>query len=161
MKPNLNQSPFKIRPFFLDTGHFFPDSNHFSFKSVNFWHNKHRIWSNQWFLITICQRSRCVSKHSGDNRVHLKPTTTRRQPEPMNPLLLWVGCELKNHPPDLVQVNCGLGKNPTRPTHGQPYTLVPKVLKPNKLPLWQSVTKHITKNKMLKVKQPIQLKSSN
>ena len=115
----------------------------------------------QWFLITICQRSRCVSKHSGDNRVHLKPTTTRRQPEPMNPLLLWVGCELKNHPPDLVQVNCGLGKNPTCPTHGQPYTLVPKVLKPNKLPLWQSMTKHITKNKMLKVKQPIRLKSSN
>ena len=105
--------------------------------------------------------SRRISKHSDDNRVHLKPTTTRRQPKPMNPLLLRVGCALKNHPPDLVQVSCGLGKNPTRPTHGQPYTLVPKVLEPNKLPLWQSMTKHITKNKMLKVKQPIQLKSSN
>ena len=31
-------------------------------------------------------------------------------------------------------------------------TLVLKVLKPNKLSLWQSVTKHITKIKMLKVK---------
>ena len=31
--------------------------------------------------------------------------------------------------------------------------LVPKVLEPN-LPLWQSVTKHITKIKMLKGKQP-------
>ena len=30
--------------------------------------------------------------------------------------------------------------------------LVPKVLEPNNLPLWQSVTKHITRNKMLKVK---------
>ena len=31
-------------------------------------------------------------------------------------------------------------------------TLVPKVVEPNNLPLWQSVTKHITRNKMLKVK---------
>ena len=30
--------------------------------------------------------------------------------------------------------------------------LVPKVLEPNNLLLWQSVTKHITQNKMLKVK---------
>ena len=30
--------------------------------------------------------------------------------------------------------------------------LVPKVLEPNNLPLWQSVTKHIIRNKMLKVK---------
>ena len=29
--------------------------------------------------------------------------------------------------------------------------LVPKVLEPNNVPLWQSVTKHITRNKMLKV----------
>ena len=64
----------------LKSGHFFPDFNHFfqistffsrfqpffpisaiffqilatfSLKSVDFWHNKHRIWPNQWFLITI------------------------------------------------------------------------------------------------------------
>ena len=30
--------------------------------------------------------------------------------------------------------------------------LVPKVLDPNNIPLWESVTKHITRNKMLKVK---------
>ena len=30
--------------------------------------------------------------------------------------------------------------------------LVPKVLEPNNLPLWKSVTKYITQNKMLKVK---------
>ena len=130
VKPNPNRSPFKIRPFFQ-----IPTT--FSLKSVDFWHNKHRIWLNQWFLITICQksrqirwdltgswmdlaRSRRVSKHSGDNQVHQKPTTTRRQPELMNPLLLRVGCRLKNHPPDLVRVDCGLGKNPTCPTHGQP-----------------------------------------
>ena len=90
---------------FLDSGYFFQIPAIFSFKSVNFWHNKHRIWPKQWFLITICQkahrildgsskispdlvRSRCVSKHSDDNRVYPKPTTTRWQPEPTNPLLL-------------------------------------------------------------------------
>ena len=31
--------------------------------------------------------------------------------------------------------------------------LVPKVLEPNKLPIWQSVTKHITKMKCLKLKK--------
>ena len=30
--------------------------------------------------------------------------------------------------------------------------LVPKILDLNNIPLWQSVTKHITQNKMLKVK---------
>ena len=36
--------------------------------------------------------------------------------------------------------------------------LVPKILEPNKLPLWQSVTKHSTKIKCSKYKQPIQIK---
>ena len=31
--------------------------------------------------------------------------------------------------------------------------LVPKVLEPNKLPIWQSVTKHIKKMKCLKLKK--------
>ena len=38
-------------------------------------------------------------------------------------------------------------------SHQQSFNiLVPKVLEPIKLPLWQSVTKHITLNRKLKVK---------
>ena len=81
----------------------------------------HRILDGSSKISPDLVRFRRISKHSVDNRVHLKPTTTRWQPKPTNPLLLWVDCELKNHPPDLVRVGCRLGKNPTRLTHGQPY----------------------------------------
>ena len=55
------------------------------------------------------------------DRFHSKPTTTRQRPELTNLLMLRIGWGLKNHPPELLRVGCGLGKNPTRPTHGQPY----------------------------------------
>ena len=51
---------------------------------------------------------------------HLKPTTTCRWSEPTNLLLLRVDYELKNHPPKLLRVDCGLGKNSTHSTYGQP-----------------------------------------
>ena len=110
-------------------GNFFQIPATFSLKSVDFWHHKHRIWPNQWFLITIWQKSRRiqldltgswmarrVSKDSSDNRVHPKPTTTRRQSEPTNPLLLWVGCGLKNDHPILYGSVAGWAKTrPARP----------------------------------------------
>ena len=81
----------------------------------------HQILDGSSKISLDLERSRRILKHSDDNRVHPKPTTTRWQPELTNSLLLQVGCGLKNHPPNLVWVGCELGKNLTRPTHGQPY----------------------------------------
>ena len=81
------------------------------------------------------------------DRFHPKPTTTRRRLKSMNPLLLRVSCRLKNHPPELLWVSCGLGKNPTRPTHGQPYW---HVNTPSKV---QVTTENLTKYKV-----PMQMK---
>ena len=54
MKPDPNQSPFKIWQFFQIPAIFskfrplfFQISATFSLKFVDFWHNKHRIWPNQ------------------------------------------------------------------------------------------------------------------
>ena len=60
--------------------------------------------------------ARRISKCSSDNRVHPKPTTTRRRSEPTNPLLLWVGCGLKNDHPILYGSVAGWEKTrPARP----------------------------------------------
>ena len=54
MKPDPNQSPFKIWQFFQIPAIFskfrqlfFQISATFSLKFVDFWHNKHQIWPNQ------------------------------------------------------------------------------------------------------------------
>ena len=140
VKPDLNWSPFRFRPFFqiliiffLDSTHFFPDFGPFFSRFRSFFH------LNSWISGTIntgSSRTSDFSSRFGRNltgfdgispdlgwiwqdlagfgeisprfegfrwdQFHPKPTTTRRQPELTNLLLLLVSCGLKNHPPELL-----------------------------------------------------------
>ena len=145
VKPDLNQSPFKIqqffqilaifsrfRPFFSKFRPFF-HLNPLIFGTINTESGQTNDFSLR-FARKSCQiqrdligswldlaRSHRVLKHSGHNRVHPKPTTTRQQLEPTNPLLLPVGYGLKNYPPNLVRV----GQKPDPP---DPWTALYRVI---------------------------------
>ena len=54
-------------------------------------------------------------------QLHPKPTVHPMGNRPIKPNLWQFGCGLDTFLPDLRQVGCRLGTNPTRPTCGQPY----------------------------------------
>ena len=82
----------------------------------------HLILDGSGKISSDLARSRRVSLDFVKYRVHPKPMTSIRRLESMNPPLYWVGYGLKNSPPDLRRVGCGLGKNPTCSTCGQPHS---------------------------------------
>ena len=82
----------------------------------------HLILDGSGKISSDLARSRRVSLDFVKYRVHPKPMTSIRRLESTNPPLYWVGYGLKNSPPDLRRVGCGLGKNPTCSTCEQPHS---------------------------------------